>query len=244
MDPRKTNFQPAQASRTRFCSHCGSGFPQLAASEQAKYRFCSECGMEVQWGTQRRTGITVDERGSIVPGPAKFIADKPFLSVQNCLSYLDAYPGQVVVVGGATAVLGGGLVLVSAPVAALAAAVVAVGVTILEISVVGGVLTAVCVACSKDAPVGAVLKGVGVVALAGITTIAAGGVLGFIAGLCGLLGGVLMAFGGGAFATVAARQLNLHHQARQERIGIDKNLEKAVESPSLSRESLREFFPN
>lgn len=115
--------------------------------------------------------------------------------MSDCLSYLDAHPGQVVVVGGATIVLGGGLVLVAAPLAAVAAAVVAGGVTILQTSLVGGVLTAVCAACSKDAPVGTLLKGVGIVALSGITTIAAGGVLGFIASLCGLLGGVLMLVG-------------------------------------------------
>lgn len=153
-------------------------------------------------------------------------------------------PGQVVVVGGATVVLGGGLVLVAAPLVALAAVVVAGGVIILKISVVGGVLTAVCAACSKEAPVGTMLKGVGIVALAGITTIAAGGVIGFSAGLCCLLGGVVMACGGIAIAAVASRQLYLHHQARQERIGIQKNLEKALESLSLSPELLREFFPN
>lgn len=244
MDQRRFYFHAAQASRPQFCSHCGAGQPQLAANEQAKYRFCSGCGTEVQWRPQRRTDLTIDQRGSIVPGPAKIIAEKPFLSVQNCLSYLDAHPSQLVVVGGATVVLGGGLGLVAAPVAALAAAVVAGGVTILKVSVVGGVLTAVCAACSKDAPVGSMLKGVGIVALAGITTIAAGGILGFIAGLCGLLGGVLMTCGGIAVAAIAASQLYLHHQARQERIGIDKNLETAEESLSLSRELLREFFPN
>ena len=129
MDQRRFYFHAAQASRPQFCSHCGAGQPQLAANEQAKYRFCSGCGTEVQWGPQRRTDLTIDQRGSIVPGPAKIIAEKPFLTVQNCLSYLDAHPGQLVVVGGATVVLGGGLGLVAAPVAALAAAVVAGGVS-------------------------------------------------------------------------------------------------------------------
>ena len=244
MDQRRSYSPPAQVSRPRFCVHCGAGHPQLAGNDQAKYRFCSGCGTEVQSGPQPRTGTTIDERGSIVPGPAKIIAEKPFLSVQNCLSYLDAHPGQVVVVGGATVVLGGGLVLVAAPVAALAAVVVAGGVTILKVSVAGGVLTAVCAACSTDAPVGTMLKGVGIVALAGITTIAAGGILGFIAGLCGLLGGVLMTCGGIAVAAVAARQLYLHRQARQERIGIQKKLEKSVASLSLGRELRCEFFSN
>ncbi len=90
MDQRRINFQPARASRPRFCVHCGACHPQPAGNDQAKYRFCCGCATEVQMGPQRPTGITIDERGSIVPCPAKIIAEKPFLSVQNCLSYLDA----------------------------------------------------------------------------------------------------------------------------------------------------------
>ncbi len=244
MNQRRINFQPAQASRPRFCVCCGASHPQLAASDQTKYRFCSGCGTEVQWGAQVRNGLTIDERGSIVPGPAKMIAPKPLLSVQNGLSYLDAHPGRVVVFAGAVLALGGGLWLMVAPLTALAAAVVAVGVTILKVSLIGGVLTVVYAVGSKDAPVGPMLKVTGLAALAGITTIAAGSVLGVVAGLCGLLGGVLMACGGVAITAVAARQLFLHHQARQERIGIQKKLDKARESLSLSQQLFRETFSN
>jgi len=238
------NFQSPQENQNEICSHCKTSLPLLFTNQPAKYRFCSSCGAPIQLQANWQPKLTVDEQGNIVTDPAKISVVSPLLSVQSCLSYVEANPGRLVSVGAATVVLGGGLLVVAAPLAALASAIVAGGVAILSISVVAGVLTAVCASFSKNGDIGTMLKAVGIVALGGIATIVAGGVIGFLASLCGLLGSIFMACGGIGIAAIIARQIQLRNQANLEQSEIQKNIAKATEVSILNVEDLREFFPN
>lgn len=177
----------------------------------------------MQWGPHQWLNVSVDENGVICPDDSDPSQEISFSNRVDCLQYLGRNPGRVLAAGTGAVVLGGGFLLAAAPLAALGAAIVATGITILKITVIGGVVTAIAAASTQDdKAIDGLLKGVGMATLTGVATIAAGGLIAIIGGLCLLLGGLAISCGLLVVSVVAGHQCYLY-QSRKREMLLDTN---------------------
>ena len=165
-------------------------------------------------------------------------------SLATVLSRIDTHPRKTVMIGIVTSATGGGVMLIAAPLTALSASLLATGLTVVKCGIIGGILALVCAVSSKDTPVSDLFKGAGLLSLSGLATMAAGGILGCIAGLCVFAGGALIGAGTVTLAVLIARQSYLRLQGRRRPIAM-KNLEQEFKPLRLGHpEGMHEPFPN
>lgn len=234
----KSNHQTTRATQPNFCANCGTRFPRLNSQQLARHRFCSCCGKPVSLGHHEWLPIALDEAtGTLVHAELPPLAHYGDLTLRERLENFGSNPGKIIATGTGAIAIGGGLIFAAAPLAAFGAGVAAAGILIVKTSIVGGIVTGLMAAKAEDSQAaGAMLKVVGVVAAAGLATAVAGGIIGFIAALFPLLGGVLVGVGALATTGTIGHQAYLQHQLRQQRIAILKNL--ITQQPSTQAQLL------
>lgn len=233
----KSNQQKLRASQPNFCANCGTRFPRLNSQQLAKHRFCSCCGEPVSYGQHEWLPLTFDEAtGTLLHAEIPLAKGAGDSTIRERLEYLGRHPGKMITMGTGALALGGGLILAAAPMAALGVGVAAVGIVLVKTALIGGIAVGLFAAKSEDRnAAGSLFKVVGMVAAAGLATALLGGIIGFLAALLPVVGGILAGVGALATAGTIGHQAYLQHRLRTQGIASQNNLETPEDSLNLGQ---------
>jgi hypothetical protein len=222
----KPNQQKHRASQPNFCANCGTRFPRLNSQQLARHRFCSCCGTPVSYGQHEWLPVTLDEAtGTLLHAELKAVNGSSDSTIKQRLVNLGRDPGKMLAMSAGSLAIGGGLILAAAPLAALGVGVAAAGIVLVKTAMVGGIAVGLFAAKTEDRQaVTSLFKMVGMTAAVGLATVVVGGIIGLLAALFPVVGGILA--GVGALATVGTigHQAHLQYQRRQQLIATQKNL--------------------